>query len=217
MRPFLPPSLATVARGGDALALRIAAEQEQFRAAFAAGRAEGLAQGLAQGRAEGAADGLAAGLVQAQAEFAARERDGLEAANAALAGLLARRAEDRRAMDAEARAALAAVLGVLAPALLPTTLGAELTALVTEALERHGGDTITLRAHPATLALLHHGGPFDAAASLELQPDPELPPGVAEAAWRSGGLVFDGAALLARALAILGAAPPAAPFQEHSP
>ena len=212
MRPFMPPPLASLGLGGDANGH--GADQRQVQAAFQAGRAQGLEEGRAQGRKEGLAAGQQQGLSQAEAHSAERERQGLGALNNALASLLANREADRQAMDAAGRAALAALLDLVAPTLLASGLGAELQAVLAEALERRGTDKVTLRAHPKTLAALPPGAAAAPAEQLHLLPDTAMAPGTAEASWQGGGLLFNPPALLARMRAILAAPPQPLPLQE---
>lgn len=206
-RPFMPPSLGSLAEGDGTAAARALTEERISAAAFDAGHARGFAEGMARGRLEGAAAGREEAERQAQAASAARERDGTKVIEAALAALLAARAEDRRGLDAEARATLAAALNVLAPALLAGAIGAELTAIIAEAIENRGRDDVVLRAAPETLAAIQQGESPVLPEQLRLMPDPTMPAGVAEANWGSGGLRFDVESLNARVLAILGQVP----------
>ncbi|EFH11010.1 hypothetical protein, partial [Teichococcus cervicalis] len=133
---------------------------------------------------------------------------GAALAATALERLLASRAEDRRMLDADLRAALVAALEALFPTLLARAAGGEVAALLAEALTERAADRITLRAHPATLAAMQADG-FPGGGQPErvrLLPDPGLPEGQAEAGWADGGLIYDPAALLQRVLTTLGAA-----------
>lgn len=216
-RPFLPPSIDVLVEGEGTLAARALAEERISTAAFEAGHARGLAEGLARGRQDGIAAGRAEAERAAKDAATARERDGPKVVEAALAALLAARAEDRRAIDAEARAALAAALGVLAPTLLNGALGGELTVLIAEALESrgNGSDTVVLRATPETLAAYQQDDPKAPPEQLRLVPDPSMPAGSAEASWGSGGLLFDAESLTARAFAILGQTPASPPSSQE--
>ena len=215
-RPFIPPQIDALTDGEGALAARAMAEERISAAAFEAGHARGLAEGMARGRQEGIAAGREEAERSAQAAAAARERDGTKVVEAALAALLAARAEDRRAIDAEARATLVAALSALAPTLLNGSVGGELAALIGEALESRGSETVVLRAAPETLAAYQQGAPAIPADQLRLVADPALPAGTAEASWGSGGLVFDAESITARALAILGQAPAGPPTPQEN-
>ncbi|WP_456306548.1 hypothetical protein, partial [Paracraurococcus ruber] len=109
--------------------------------------------------------------------------------------------------------ALAATLAALLPALAAREAGREAVALAAALLAERAPEEVALRAHPDTLAAMRAEGFPDAgqAARISLQPDPGLPPGTLEAAWQGGGLRHDPAALAARVLEVLGAAPGAAP------
>lgn len=215
-RPFIPPQIDALVEGEGALAARALAEERISAAAFEAGHARGLAEGMARGRQEGIVAGREEAERNAQAAAAARERNGTKVVEAALAALLAARTEDRRAIDAEARAALAAALGVLAPTLLNGSMGGELAALIAEALENRGSETVVLRAAPATLAAFQEDAPAAPPEHLRLVSDPAMPAGTAEASWGSGGLLFDAESLTARALAILGQAPAGSPTPQEN-
>jgi flagellar biosynthesis/type III secretory pathway protein FliH len=221
-RPYLPPSLGALLAGEDGSAAARLQEEDRMRAAaFEAGRRRGLEEGLAQGRAEGAAEARSEAARLLEAEVAQRSSQGAQRAAQVLERLLAARAEDRRAMDTDARAALFAALEAVLPSLLARAAGAEVAALLAEALAERGEDVILLTAHPDTLAAMQTEGfprPQQAPARLRLLPDPEMPPGSAEASWVSGGLIYRPDALVARALAILDA--PRAhpePLQENEP
>ncbi|MDJ0390352.1 hypothetical protein QMO56_19755 [Roseomonas sp. E05] len=208
LRPFQPPSLlALVAEEDGSAAARLRAEERIRATALEAGRQRGLEEGLERGRAEGQAAGRAEAERALQAEMTQRSRQGAAAAAAALEALLARRAEDRRLLDTDQRAAVVAVLEALFPVLLARAAGGEVVALLAAALTERAADTITLRAHPDTLAAAQaEGFPGEPHAErIRLLPDDTMPPGQAEAAWTDGGLVYDPAALRAQVLAILGA------------
>jgi flagellar assembly protein FliH len=228
MRPFLPPSLEALSGADGMVAARIAAEAQLRDAAFADGHARGLAEGLTRGRLEGVATGRLEGQAEAEAGFAEQRRHGAMAAEQALVDLATARSEDRAALDREVRTALAAVLTLVVPALLEREAGANLLALLAEAMTQRTADRIVVRAHPDTLALLEPGG-FPAAGPLPglaageaerllLEPDPAMPPGAATAAWTGGGLLIDPRTMAARALAILGPIPTEIrPQQEMTP
>ncbi|WP_159999507.1 hypothetical protein [Roseomonas sp. 18066] len=220
LRPFHPPALtALVADEDGSAAARLRAEERIRSTALESGRMRGLEEGLVRGRAEGREAGKAEAAKEARAELARRGLRGAAAAAEALEQLLERRADDRRMLDADLRAALVAGLQAVFPALLAHAAGGEVAALLAEALTERAGDTITLRAHPATLAEAEKDGLPGLAqpARLRLLPDPTLPEGQAEAGWADGGLLYDPAALLARVLAVLGAASPRLPPELAGP
>ncbi|ONG48353.1 hypothetical protein BKE38_22055 [Pseudoroseomonas deserti] len=211
LRPFHPPALtALIADEDGSAAARLRAEERIRSTALEAGRMRGLEEGLALGRAEGREAGKAEAAKEARAELARRGLRGAAAAAEALEQLLARRAEDRRMLDADLRAALVAGLQAVFPALLARAAGGEVAALLAEALTERAADTITLRAHPATLAEAEKDGlpGLEPPVRLRLLPDPTLPEGQAEAGWSDGGLLYDPAALMGRVLAVLGAPSP---------
>ncbi|MDQ1077553.1 hypothetical protein [Pseudoroseomonas cervicalis] len=219
-RPYHPPSLtALIADEDGTTAARLAAEERIRAIALETGRQRGLEEGLARGRAEGRAAGRAEAEREAAEEQARRGEKGAALAATALERLLARRAEDRRLLDADLRAALVAALEAVFPTLLARAAGGEVAALLAEALTERAADRITLRAHPETLAAMQAEGfpgrdqTQDPAGRVRLLPDPALPEGQAEAGWADGGLIYDPAALLQRVLATLGAAMP----QETTP
>jgi hypothetical protein len=117
--------------------------------------------------------------------------------------LLAARDEDQRALEATARGALAAALSTVFPTLLGLVAGREIAALLADTLTERATDTLTLRAHPATIAAVQAEGPALDAERLTMVPDPASAPGVAALAWSGGGVNFDPAALLDRVTAIL--------------
>lgn len=221
-RPYLPPSLGVLLAGEDGSAAARQQEEERMRAAaFEAGRRRGLEEGRAQGHAEGAAQACEAAAQALEAEVAQRSSQGAHRAAQALEQLLASRAEDRRAMDTDARATLAAALETVLPSLLTRAAGAEVAAMLAEALTERGQDVILLTAHPETLAAIQAEGfppPQEAPARLRLLPEPNMPPGSAEASWVSGGLIHRPDALAARVLAILDAPSASSdPSQEIEP
>ncbi|WBV45546.1 hypothetical protein [Pseudoroseomonas cervicalis] len=209
VRPYHPPSLsALIADEDGTTAARLAAEERIRAIALETGRQRGLEEGLARGRAEGRLAGRAEAEREAAEEMARRGETGAALAASALERLLAGRAEDRRLLDADLRAALVAALQALFPTLLARAAGGEVAALLAEALTERAADRITLRAHPATLAAMQADGfpGRDQPERVRLLPDPALPEGLAEAGWADGGLIYDPAALLQRVLATLGAA-----------
>jgi flagellar biosynthesis/type III secretory pathway protein FliH len=212
-RPYLPPSIEALQSGEDGTTVvRRLAEERMRNIAFDAGLKRGLEDGLAQGRAEGATLAEAEAARQMEAEMARNASLGANLAARALGQLLDARAEDRRLLDTDTRAAVLAALEAVLPALLATAAGAEIAALVAEVLAERGEDIILLTAHPDTLAAMRRDGfpaPQTDPPRLRLLPEPAMPPGSAEASWVSGGLIYRPDALVARALAILG--PPHAP------
>lgn len=212
LRPFQPPPLLSLVAGEDGgTAARLLAEERIRATALESGRQRGLEEGLARGRAEGLAAGRAEAERMLRAEMAQRSQQGAASAAAALEALLARRAEERRQLDAELRATLAAALHALFPTLLARAAGAEVVELVSAALAERAAETITLRAHPDTLAAAQaEGFPGQThPGRVRLRPDDTMPPGQAEATWADGGLAYDPAALRARVLVALGV--PASP------
>jgi flagellar biosynthesis/type III secretory pathway protein FliH len=213
IRPFTPPSLQVLIANEDGTAAARLLSDERIRAvAETAGRREGFAEGLAQGRAESLASARATASREAQEEMARRGLQGAAAAAEALQTLFAWREADRRGLDADLRAALVAALQVVLPGLLARAGGGEVAALLAQALTERAADTITLRAHPATLAEMQREGcpGPEQSARTRLLPDDTMPPGHAEAAWVDGGLLYDPQALVTQVLAVLGggAAPP---------
>ncbi|MCQ4159914.1 hypothetical protein NON00_08225 [Roseomonas sp. GC11] len=208
VRPYHPPSLAALLADEDGSTAARLANEERIRAiALETGRQRGLEEGLARGRAEGQAAGRAEAQREAEAEMARRGEKGAALAASALEKLLARRAEDRRLLETDLRAAMVAALQAVFPALLARAAGGEVAALLAEALTERAADTITLRAHPAVLAVMQTDGfpGQEQPGRVRLLPDDTLPEGQAEAAWADGGLIYDPAALMARVLATLGA------------
>ncbi|MBO1076056.1 hypothetical protein [Roseomonas marmotae] len=220
-RPYLPPSLGALLAGEDGSAARLREEERLRAAAFEAGRRRGHEEGLAQGRGEGAAQAEAAAAARLEDELSRRAAQGAQLAAQALERLLAERAEERRVMDGEARAAVVAALEAVFPQLLARAAGAEVAAMLAEAVSMRGEDVILLTAHPETLAALQRDGfppTGDAPSRLRLLPEPAMPPGSAEASWVSGGLVYRPDVLAAQAIAILEAPrAPAEPSQEIKP
>lgn len=218
-RPYLPPSIGALMAGEDgSAAARRQAEDRMRNAAFDAGRKNGLEEGLVQGRADGAAMAGAEAARHLDAEAARRSSQGANLAARALEALLAARAEDRRAMDADTRAAVLAALEAVLPTLMARAAGAEIADLVAAALNERGDDIILLTAHPDTLEAMRQEGfpvPQPLPPRLRLLPEPSMPPGSAEASWVSGGLIYRPDALAARVLDILGAPPET--LQENQP
>ncbi|MFC7611437.1 FliH/SctL family protein [Teichococcus aestuarii] len=209
VRPFQPPPLRVLIADEDGSTAALAAEERIRLQALELGRQRGFEEGMARGRSEGEAASRALAEQAMQAALATRGQQGAVAASEALQALLKRRAEDRRQLDAELRAALVAALEAVFPVLLAHAAGGEVAALLAQALTERGTDTITLQAHPDTLSAAEQDG-FPAGPlpdRIRLLPDPTMPPGQAEARWTNGGLLYDPAALMARVLAILGDTP----------
>jgi hypothetical protein len=130
-----------------------------------------------------------------------------ESITTALDRLLASRDTAERALEHAARSVLVSALRRLFPVLLASAAGAELTALIGEALAIRAPGTLGVRAHPGTLAGLAGAAP----AGITLTPDPSLAPGAAEMSWSGGGLSFDPAGLLERMATLLVPADPQNP------
>jgi hypothetical protein len=198
-RRFIPPAVASF--DTTAPTLDSTASDDAFRHGFELGREEGLEAGRRESHAAvAAAHGAALARLQQDLDAARR--------NAALAQaaerLLAQRETDLARLEAECRRTIATAFRTLFPLLLAQDAGAAIAAIATEALALMPAARLILRAHPDTLtatALAALAAPL--AARLDIRPDPELGPGAAELAWDDGGLVFDPAALLAQALAVI--------------
>lgn len=210
MRPFLPPPIETVLVDPDGETAEQRAVRRAYESGYQAGLVEGRGRGLDEGRNAGLAEGLEQALAAAEEQAGRARRDGLSAMNAALDTLLDRRAEDRAGLDRSLREALGAALRTIAPVLAGGTMRSELDAMVAEALTRRGTETVTLRAHPDTLAVLPAATLPEAVALL---PDPAMRKDMAEASWQTGGLLFDAAALAEDVLAILAPPPPPSPAE----
>jgi len=179
---------------------------------------EGHAVGLQAGEAEARAV-CAAELAALHADLA--RRDARLCVGEALHALLAARDEDQRNLEDAVRATISAALTTLFPTLLRQAAGQEIAALLADALTDRPTDTLTLRAHPETIAAVQAESLAAAdTARLTLVPDPMLAPGAATLSWSAspapaiptaaapgiaaaGGVTFDPAALLARVTAIL--------------
>jgi len=110
----------------------------------------------------------------------------------ALRQVLAARDTDRASIERATRETAAAALQTLFPTLLARAAGAEIAALLADALTERAPETLTLRAHPDTLATVA----MDTAAErdagrLALAAIDDMPFGTAEIAWTGGGLTFD--------------------------
>jgi hypothetical protein len=202
-RRFIPPSVEALGDGpgGDAARALTAARDAGFAEGCELGLREGHAAGFQAGEAA-AQQVCQAAMAELRAEFARRD-SGMRVAES-LRELLAARDEDQRTLEATARAALAAALGTVFPTLLGLVAGREIAALLADTLAERTTDTLTLRAHPATIAAVQAEGLAAVDAErLTMVPDPTCAPGVAGLAWSGGGMHFDPAALLDRVTAIL--------------
>jgi len=202
IRPFVPPSVAAlrpiiVMQSDDEL---VGAPDAKFAEGHACGLLEGRLAGQREGEAR-ARDELQAELVALREKLATKEATNTVAL--ALDRLLAARAETDRALQATARDVLVSALRTLFPALLARAAGAEVAAIVREAIAVRAPEPLSLRAHPDTLACLA-GEAFE---GLALAPDNTLNLGAAELTWSGGGLTFDPATLLERVEAVLCPAP----------
>jgi flagellar biosynthesis/type III secretory pathway protein FliH len=209
-RRFIPPAVAIFAGGTDAaLAAAVARAREE---GFMEGRLHGLQEGHAAGRLEGETqmrETLQAELAALRGEYAKLDQQNV--VSAALDRVLAARAADLAALDLATRTAIAAALRTLFPVLLACSQGMELEVLLQAALTERPDETLRLRAHPDTLAVVAgevSGGPPDT-TRVTLVADPSLAPGAAEIAWTGGGLTFDPANVLQQVVTLLGAVPPA--------
>jgi flagellar biosynthesis/type III secretory pathway protein FliH len=202
-RRFIPPSVATFLDGPLSDTAR----------SIAAARDESYAEGLANGRREGHAAGLREGISQSQ-EARALEMANLEndfakqhavgCVLAAFEKLLAAQDTTRHTLERETLDVMIAALRALFPLLLARAQGAEIAALVCEALSEHRSERVSLRASPDTIGLVKAAGPGELDTSrLTLLPDPDMAPGSAVATWTGAGLSFDPAALLEQVTGVL--------------
>jgi hypothetical protein len=175
---------------------------------YAEGRSAGQKQGYEAGFMEGAAEARAA--LQPELD-ALRETSGNRERRVGVADelrrVLAARDADLATVERASREVATAALQALFPTLLATAAGAEIAALLADVLTERAPETLTLRAHPDTLATIA----AETAAEREtgrLTPEaaPDMSFGLAEAAWSGGGITFDPAALLARVISVLAAA-----------
>src|ERR1700722_17962588 len=131
----------------------------------AAALAEAREQGFAEGHAKGVMEGHLAGVADGESrtrdvllpeldalQESSAKRDRCDAFALALRRLLGERERDLTALEAEVREIASAALRALFPVLLSNAVGAEIAALVTGALVERAPETLTLRAHPETLA-----------------------------------------------------------------
>ena len=166
--------------------------ERHLQAAVYGAEVRAFAEGVEQGRREGAAEAATrteAALAQALSHIDER-----------LAGLDDRFAEALRGVEAQGAAVMLALVRRLAPALLERIGTAETERLAADALRLAGGSPrLRLRVHPdlaeAVRARLADPESAGFKGSLEVAADPALPPGGIDAAWESGGLRYDPAAV----------------------
>lgn len=207
MHRFVPPALEVLrpSQAGET--------DSELNKVREGGFAEGYALGTREGRLAGVREGEARAREAAQAEVVEmRGRFAKQDATARLADaverVLAAREEADRALEHGARVAMTAALRMLFPALLASATGAEVVAVVREALVARAPDTLNLRAHPDTLALAAQGNlPEQVGGRLTLSPDATLEHGAAVVTWSGGGLTFDPAALLEQVVGIISPIP----------
>lgn len=203
MQRFVPPALDALRPNHSG---EIDAEADRIREG---GFAEGHALGMREGRLAGIREGEARARQEVQAELAElrgrfAKQDAAGRLAEAVERMLADREEADRDLEESARAAMTAALRLLFPALLASAIGPEVVAVVREALVARAPETLNLRAHPDTLALVARADlPQEAAGRLTLSPDATLEHGAVVIAWSGGGLSFDPAALLERVAGIL--------------
>jgi flagellar biosynthesis/type III secretory pathway protein FliH len=207
IRPFIPPAIAAL-RPFMLLKSSVADSAEDPNPASDAGFIEGHACGLREGRLAGQRESEARAREAFDAERAIlveklAKLEAVESVSAAFDRLLATRDTTERALEDAARSVLVSALRTLFPVLLASAAGAELSALIGEALAVRAPGTLVLRANPGTLACLASAAPD----GLALTADPSLDPGAAELSWSGGGLSFDPAALLQRITTLLSPAP----------
>jgi hypothetical protein len=175
---------------------------------FAEGHGAGLKQGYEAGFMEGSAETKAA--LQPELEVL-RESSGSRERRVgvaeALRRVMAARDTDLAAVERSSREVAAAALQALFPTLLAKAAGMEIAAVLADVLAERAPETLTLRAHPDTLATIAAETAAER-ASGRLLPEavPDMPFGHAEAAWTGGGITFDPAELLARVTSVLAAA-----------
>lgn len=215
-RRFRPPPLAGFYLSPDADHDRALAETRQQ--GFAEGHAQGLLEGHEVGRAEGAAEARTVlepeldGLRESCAKHEA-----YSAVTTALRQMLAARDTDLASLEQAVREMAAATLQTLFPALLSHAAGAEIAALFADALAERAPEVLTLRAHPDTLAAVADETAAEReTGQLILTADAGRAFGTAEIAWTGGGVTFDPAALLARVMSVLTAAPLSIPQQSKA-
>jgi flagellar biosynthesis/type III secretory pathway protein FliH len=207
-RRFHPPPLAGFYASAEIDHARTLAETRDQ--GFAEGQSAGRTQGYEAGFMEGAAEARAA--LQPELDVlreSSGNRERRIGVAEALRRVLAEREADLAAVERASREVAISALQALFPVLLARAAGKEIAALLADVLAERAPETLTLRAHPDTLATIAS----ETAAEREagrLTPEavPDMPFGHAEAAWTGGGITFDPAELLARVTAVLAAANP---------
>ena len=198
IRPFIPPAV-TALRPFMLLKSEVDSADDLSPAADG-GFAEGHACGLLEGRLAGQRESEARAREAFDVERAALHEklaklEAAESVASSLSRLLATRDMAERALEDAARSVLVSALRTLFPILLASAAGAEVSALISEALAVRATGTLGLRAHPDMLAGLAGVVPD----GLAVTPDPSLEPAAAELTWAGGGLSFDPAGLLSPA------------------
>jgi hypothetical protein len=205
-RRFLPPPLAGFYASSEVDEARTLADTRDQ--GFADGHTAGQKQGYEAGFMEGAAETRAA--LQPELDML-RESSGNRERRVgvadALRQVLAARDADLATVERASRELASAALQALFPTLLATAAGSEITAMLADVLAERAPETLILRAHPDTLATIASETAAERQAG-RLTPEavPDMPFGMAEAAWSGGGVTFDPAGLLARVTAVLAAA-----------
>jgi hypothetical protein len=196
MRRFIPPpiqafDLSAGAGEQDVLGpVRDAAHEVGYEAGHREGRIAGLAEGEARALA-------VSGPEVARLQSLLDEQTACNSVAHALAQLLAARDADRRKLEMETRQAIAAALDVLFTSLMSLTIGAEIVALVEEALTARAPEEITVRASAETIAAVAARGiPDGGSTRVTLLPTADQPYGAVDIIWSGGGLTFDPTALL---------------------
>jgi flagellar biosynthesis/type III secretory pathway protein FliH len=196
MRRFVPPPIkafdpSSAAGDGHMFGpVRNAA----YDVGFEAGRREGHAAGFAAGEAQARAIG---DVEIARLHAMLDEQIACNSVADALTQLLAARHDDLRLIEQEMRSAVAAALDILFPSLMAQAAGAEITALIDQALTARAFEEIRVRASVETIAAVTARGlPEAGSTRLTLVSDADHPSGAADIAWTGGGLTFDPAALL---------------------
>ncbi|HEX3989671.1 MAG TPA: hypothetical protein VHX39_00730 [Acetobacteraceae bacterium] len=205
-RRFLPPPLAGFYASSEVDEARTLADMRDQ--GFADGHSVGRKQGYEAGFMEGAAEIRAA--LQPELD-ALRESSGNRERRVgvadALRRVLAARDADLAAVERASRELASAALQALFPTLLATAVGSEITAVLADVLAERAPETLVVRAHPETLATIAAETAAERdAGRLTPEAVPDMPFGMAEAAWSGGGVTFDPAGLLARVTSVLAAA-----------
>jgi flagellar biosynthesis/type III secretory pathway protein FliH len=212
---FRPPPLAGFYEGdgADHAAALVLAREQGFAEGHASGAVEAHAAGVAEGEAR-TRDAMEPELNALQQSSAKREQR--DSVAQALRHLLDGREHDLLALEKTVRDVVTVALRALFPVLLSHAAGAEIAALVAVAMTERGHETLTLRAHPDTLAaVVDETKAAVADGRLVLAADEKRGLGAVDVAWTGGGLTFDPAALLAQVTAAL--APPDLPPPIPSP